>query len=209
MIPRYQRILLWTLVCGCTLLALFLIRGCHQAHKRLTALNDATPIAAPVSATNELVALYVANDADATITPTEARVPLPQDPPLRARALLNYLLAQYSQENSAHPLKSGPAVDDVFLLAKPKKAGSEKSDAGDAEGGKVAVVNLNGAFASNHPSGIECETLTVMSMIGTLHAAMPEVTEIRFLVEGEQRETLAGHSDLTRAYKAVDTSHTR
>jgi hypothetical protein len=36
---------------------------------------------------------------------------------------------------------------------------------------------------------------------------MPEVAEIRFLVEGEQRDTLAGHADLTRSYRAVDTSH--
>jgi len=51
MIPRYQRILFWSLVAGILLMAAFLLHGCQQAHKRLAALNDATPIAAPTTAT--------------------------------------------------------------------------------------------------------------------------------------------------------------
>ena len=43
-------------------------------------------------------------------------------------------------------------------------------------------------------------------MIGTLHANMPQITEVRFLVDGQPRETLAGHADLLRTYTAADTS---
>ena len=53
-----------------------------------------------------------------------------------------------------------------------------------------------------HPSGIETETLTLLSMISTLHANLPSVTEVRFLVDGEVRPTLAGHADLERTYAA-------
>ena len=35
-------------------------------------------------------------------------------------------------------------------------------------GGKLAVVNLHGSFADHHPSGIEAETLTIDSILGTL-----------------------------------------
>ena len=70
MIPRYQRILFWSLVGGISLMAAFLLHGCQQAHKRLEALNDATPIAAPTTASTEDITLYLANDADASITPT-------------------------------------------------------------------------------------------------------------------------------------------
>jgi hypothetical protein len=66
------------------------------------------------------------------------------------------------------------------------------------------VVNLTGAFAASHPSGLEAETLTVLSICGTLHANLPRVTQVRFLVDGQPRPTLAGHADLTRTYLATD-----
>jgi hypothetical protein len=70
------------------------------------------------------------------------------------------------------------------------------------------VVNLTGAFAASHPSGLETETLTVLSICATLHANLPRVTEVRFLVDGQPRATLSGHADLTRTYLAADTAPT-
>ena len=196
MIPRYQRILFWTMVAGILLMSLFLLRGCQQAHKRLTALNDATPIAAPTTASTEEVALYLANDADGTITSTRDQVALPQDSTLRARTLLEHLLAQYSQPNTTHPHQPGQAIDDVFLLTNPDPATP----------GQLAVINLHSAFVDNHPSGILTESLTIQSIVGTLHAALPEITQIRFLVDGQPRDTLAGHADLRASYPAADTT---
>jgi hypothetical protein len=46
--------------------------------------------------------------------------------------------------------------------------------------------------------------LTVLSICGTLHANLPRVTQVRFLVDGQPRATLAGHADLTRTYMAAD-----
>ena len=49
------------------------------------------------------------------------------------------------------------------------------------------MVNLTSTFAASHPSGLETETLTVLSICATLHANLPHVTEVRFLVDGQQR----------------------
>ena len=46
--------------------------------------------------------------------------------------------------------------------------------------------------------------LTVLSICGTLHANLPRVTQVRFLVDGQPRATLAGHADLTGTYLAAD-----
>ena len=73
-------------------------------------------------------------------------------------------------------------------------------------GGKLAVVNLHGSFADHHPSGIEPETLTIDSILGTLYANFPLIEQVRFLVDGQPRETLNGHADLMRAYDVVDTT---
>jgi hypothetical protein len=194
MIPRYQRILFWSLI-GCILLmGAFLMRGCRETHRRLTALNNVNPIAAPTTAAKEEISLYIASDAEATIRPIRSEVALPQDPSLRARMLLEYLLAEYSQSDSAHPLQSGPAINDVFFLSD-----SSRSN-------KTILINLHGSFADNHPSGIEVEQLTLSSIIGTLHSAFPEFTEVRFLVDGQPRPTLSGHASLDRGYPLVDTS---
>jgi hypothetical protein len=196
MIPRYQRILFWSLMGAILLMTAFLLRGCQQAHKRLTALNNESPIAAPTSAASEDVTLYLANDADATITPSAEKTALPQEPTLRARALIEYLLAQYGQPDSTHPIKGGTAVDDVFVLNDPEAKAQ----------GKLAVISLHGDWVANHPSGVEVEDLTLKSIIGTLHGALPEITHVRFLVDGQQRETLAGHAALDRSYPSIDTT---
>jgi hypothetical protein len=203
MIPRYQRILFWSLVGGILLMAAFLLHGCQQAQKRLGAPNDATPIAAPTTASTEDITLYLANDADASITPTTESFALPQEPTVRARTLLEHLLSTYALPNSAHPLQGGPAVDDVFLL--PNSDLDPQSAAGK-QPGQLAVINLRGGFIDNHPSGIQVEALTVQSIIGTLHAALPQITAIRFLVDGQPHDTLAGHADLLHTYPATDTT---
>ena len=126
---------------------------------------------------------------------------LPQEPTTRARALIEHLLADYALPDSKHPLQTGAAVDDVFLLALPIANPPAILPSGAMlapSSGRVAVINLRAAFVENHPSGIEVEDLTVRSIIGTLHSNIPDLTEVRFLVDGQPRETLAGHADLAR-----------
>jgi hypothetical protein len=72
--------------------------------------------------------------------------------------------------------------------------------------GKLAVINLHGSFIDHHPSGIQVETLTLQSIIGTLHAAFPQLEQVRFLVDGQPHDTLAGHADLLHTYPAIDTT---
>jgi hypothetical protein len=225
MIPRYQRILFWILANAILLMALVLLHGCEQAREKLTRHRDETPLAAPVATASETVQLAMADDADGSITLVEREVALPVEPTARTRALLARLIAEYSYKNSAHPLESGPAVDDVFLLDLPlhpptasgsspeQQAGSSQSGADSitaephVAGGQLAVVNLHGTFADHHPSGIEPETLTIDSLVGTLYANFPRIEQVRFLVDGQTRETLSGHADLTHTYPVVNTAN--
>lgn len=212
MIPRYQRLLFWILAGGILLTVLVLLHGCKQAHDKLTELNDATPIAAPTTAEEESFTFYLADDRDGSISLSDRTLALPQEPTTRARALLSRLLAEYSLPGSPHPIPSGPAIADVFLLAPPAATGDtllgqpRTTTIYSVGVPLLAIVNLQGAFAANHPSGIEVEDLTIKSIVGTLHANLPEITEIRFLVDGQPRDTLAGHADLNRTYPAVDTA---
>ena len=208
MIPRYQRILFWTLSALILLMAAFTIHERQKARDRIAATTDPLPYIQPVDAQAESVTLLLANDVDGSILSALRDAALPQEPSLRARALIERLVLEYTLPNSPHPLKPGSAVEDVFLLKQPSTS-PEAIPAllsNDAGNNLLAVVNLRNAFADTHPSSILAESLTIESILGTLHANLPEITRVRFLVDGQPRETLAGHADLLRTYNVADTS---
>jgi hypothetical protein len=214
MIPRYQRVLFYGLLAGIVLMAFFLFYERKRVHDRLTAQDDATPLAAPVETVTEPYTFDLASDMDGSITAVQRQIALPLEPSVKARALLERLVAEYALPESKHPLASGVAVDDVFLLNLPIVSPIRDSNAQDTAApaippgreGQLAVVNLRGSFANDHPSGVEVEMLTIESMLGTLHANFPEIAQVKFLVDGQPRETLAGHADLLRTYPAIDTT---
>jgi len=215
MIPRWQRILFGILLGTSVLMAIYLFHLHHKRREELAALSDATPISAPYTANAETITLSIANDADGSISPTAEQVALPQEQTARARALLEHLLAGYALPNSTHLLTGGPSVDDVFLLPAnvPTAAPADATTAIPVNAAEesenqqlLAVINLHGAFVQGHPSGILPEMLTIQSILGTLHANMPQITQVRFLVDGQPAQTLAGHVDLTHVYTVADTT---
>ena len=196
MIPRYQKIVFFALLVVSIAMAAILVRLRERAHDRLLQGEDVAPTSAPAVAPAEQATLVVANDNDGTLTPEAVSLPLPKDEGARARALLEKLLELYASPGSNHPVAGTPRpVGQVFLLALP---GSDAHPGSAA--GQLAVVNLAGSFADGHPSGIEVEALTVLSICGTLHANLPQITQVRFLVDGAGRKTLAGHAYLSRTY---------
>jgi hypothetical protein len=67
----------------------------------------------------------------------------------------------------------------------------------------IAVIDLNSAFANGHRSGVLEEELTVTSLIQTLNANVPGILRVKILVDGNDRETLAGHADLSDFFDAA------
>jgi len=137
----------------------------------------------PASGPTTLVTLYVASDADGTLRRTQKDVALPQERSERARAVLRTLFANYTQGSSPHPIGAGSDVQDVFLMS-----------------GNTAIVDTSAAFADSHPSGVLVEELTIASIVSTLNANDPQITRVKILVNGKERDTLAGHADLRRFY---------
>jgi len=145
----------------------------------------------PASGPTTLVTLYVASDQDGGLRRSQVNVPFPQERSERARAVLRSLLTTYLQPDSQHPIGAGSDVRDVFLL-----------------GSDTAVVDTNLAFADSHPSGVLAEELTIASMVTTLNANDPQITRVKILVDGKERDTLAGHADLRRFYLASGIGQT-
>jgi hypothetical protein len=195
MIPRYQKIVVLVLLVVSIGMAAVLVRLRERAHDRLLKGEDLAPTTAPAVAPAVQATLIVANDLDGTMITENQSLPLPADGEARARALVEKLLELYAEPGSTHPVPGVPrAVLQVFLLPQPQ----DKADLSPR--GQLAVVNLAGDFADGHPSGILTEALTIESICSTLRANLPQVAEVRFLVDGQSRATLAGHADLTRTY---------
>ena len=211
MIARYQRILFLFLFGSSLLMATYLVY-LHKHNYAEVKNADNTPLEAPEYSAAEQVTLSLANDADGTINDTARSLALPETPAVRARALLEHLLAEYTLPKAAHQVGGGIAVDDVFLVDLPlggnTAAASTKQDDDPLTraGGTLAVVNLRSSWVDAHPSGITSETLTIQSIVGTLHANLPAITKVRFLVDGKPRATLAGNVQLDRTYDASETT---
>lgn len=151
------------------------------------------PVAPPPSGPTETVTLYIADDAAGTLRPQSAQIPLPGGRQQRAEELLRALLRIYQQPGAAHPLAPAADIRSIYLVAP-----------------GAAVIDLNTAFADQHRSGILDEQLTINSLVETLAVNVPGVNRVRILVEGNARETLAGHADLTDFFDArtiVQSTH--
>lgn len=144
------------------------------------------PVAPPISGPTETVTLAVAYDDAGLIHLQSAQIPLPSSRQQRAEELLRALLNIYSDRASPHPLPAGADVRAVYLV-----------DPG------LAVIDINSAFANGHRSGILPEELTVVSLAQTLAANLPGILRVKILVDGQQRDTLAGHADLSGFYDAA------
>ncbi len=225
---RTSRILFWIMIAVIIGMGIKLFAHREERRGRVERLADAAPLDAPYTDA-EPVTFLLANDEDGTISAETRKIALPAETTARARALLDHLVNEYALPGSAHPLEPGSAVDEVFLLPLPIVGHAvDNSLATDANGrvptvpvasdnpnvltpnstaGQLAVIDLRGTFVNQHPSGVEVENLTLLSMIGTLHANLPQIEQVRFLVDGQTRETLAGHADLLRTYPSRDTSN--
>lgn len=201
MIPRHQTVLFVILLLASVIMGAVLWNQLRRAHERLLRGQDAAPTHAPLVAPAEQATLMVANDADNSVQPRILTLPLPQNPEARARAVLGKLLDLYAAPDATHPVPGGASsIAQVFLVPISDDTGKASPTAP-----QLAVVNLTSAFVAGHPSGLQAETLTVLSICATLNANLPNVTQVRFLVDGQTRATLAGHADLTRTYPAAET----
>lgn len=106
-------------------------------------------------------------------------VELPPFPTTRSRA--EALVQRIVEESGTFPEEV--QVLDVFV-----------------SGRGVAVINFTLDLLEGHPGGLHAEELTVYSLSHTLVESLPAIAEVRFLVEGRETETLAGHLDLRSGF---------
>jgi sporulation and spore germination protein len=183
MIPRHFFIALAVLLAAVLGMSIYAWRMRGRVAATPVVPTDTLPVVAPVAGATERVTLYVAYDDLGVLHAQSAQIPLPAVRQQRAEELLRALLALYLDKSSPHPLPPGSDIRSVYLV-----------DPG------LAVIDVNAAFADGHRSGVLAEELTVASLIETLATNIPGISRVKILVEGKQRDTLAGHADLSNFF---------
>jgi hypothetical protein len=183
-IPRHLIIAFAILLAAALGLSLYALHIRKNAAAPLPAAAvDTRPLAPPVAGPSERVVLFIARDDDGTLRGESAQIPMPSGRQQRAEELLRALLSIYLDKSSPHPLGPGSDIRSVYLV-----------DPG------VAVIDVNSAFADTHRSGVLVEQLTVASLIQTIAVNTPNLLKVKILVDGKERDTLAGHADLSSYY---------
>ena len=117
------------------------------------------------------------------LTPVTLELPLSTEPVLRAKQVLNTLLAGPVDAES-RTLPPDAALLAFYILP-------------DGTG----VADFSEELRTSIPSGIQSEQLAVESIVRTLEANVPQVLRLKILIHGQEVDTLAGHLDLTQAFR--------
>jgi spore germination protein GerM len=150
----------------------------EQVRRELTTATPTNPSDPKVKAK-----MYWASDEDeSALAPISLDLALSPDPVLRAKQVLNTLMA-------------GPVNSDLRTLP-PDSALLAFYLLPDGTG----VADFSEALATSTPSGIQSEQLAVDSIARTLEANVPQVKRLKILIHGQELDTLAGHLDLTQMF---------
>jgi len=57
----------------------------------------------------------------------------------------------------------------------------------------TAFIDFSNAIAANHPGGVLNEMATIYSIVDSITYNLPEIKQVKILVGGAEKETLAGH----------------
>jgi hypothetical protein len=150
----------------------------EQARRELTQSVPVNPGEPRVTAK----LFWGSGNSDGTLVESAVELPLSSDPVLRAKQVLNTLLAG-PVDTELRTLPPDAVLLAFYLLP---------------DG--LAIADFSEPLATSTPSGIQSEQLAVDSITRTLEANVPRVQRLKILIHGQEVETLAGHLDLTGTF---------
>ena len=186
--PRWTRWTVFVLLLSVFMAAVYLPslrRHANQLRKSERAQGEALreieqpKIATPTDVKVKAKLFWAMADNQGTLAPVEIELGLSADPVLRAKQVLDTLIAG-PVDSDLRTLPSDAVLLEFYLM----KDGT-------------AIADFSEALATELPSGIQSEQLAVDSLARTLEANVPQVRRMKILIHGQEVDTLAGHLDLT------------
>lgn len=176
-------------VMAAVLAGLFSLRTLHRRVRQLVPTRTteeqerreviAPPIFTPTDVTTPAQLFWISPAATDQLAPVTVQLPLSADPAQRAKQLINELIAN-PPTPAQRTLPPGATLLDFYLLPNGQ-----------------AVADFSDELSTEMPSGILSEWMAVSSIVDTLGANVPQISELKILVHGHEIETLAGHIDMS------------
>jgi hypothetical protein len=94
----------------------------------------------------------------------------------RARQILQDLQTGPQAETMLPPFPKDTKVQDIFI-----------------SGQGTAIIDFSDVLATAHPGGVLNELATIYSIVDSLTYNLPEIKQVKILIGGVEKETLAGH----------------
>lgn len=176
-------------VLTCCLCVIALAMSFYVWQLRKNAVEEPAPtttpevVTTPSNATQKQIVLWLAHDDTGTLSSQSISLAVSSERQRQAEDIVRALFGLYMAKGSPHPLPAGAGVRNIYFV-----------DPG------LVVVDFNSDLATGQTSGVFAEELTVASLAQTLNANMQGIARVKFLVDGKEASTLAGHADLSNIY---------
>ena len=134
------------------------------------------PLYAPTDPPLAVKIFFPQTSGDALLTAEDQTIFKSAELANRARQILQKLQEGPHSETMSESLPKDTKVDDLFI--------SEQA---------TAFIDFSSAIAANHPGGVLNEVATIYSVVDSITYNLPEIKQVKILVGGVEKETLAGH----------------
>ena len=134
------------------------------------------PLYAPTDPPLNVKLFFPAASGEPPLTPEDTKIFKSGELANRAKQILQKLQEGPHSESMFPSLPKDTKVQDLFI--------SEQG---------IAFINFSNTIALNHPGGVLNELATVYSVVDSLTYNLPEIREVKILIGGVEKETLAGH----------------
>jgi hypothetical protein len=134
------------------------------------------PLYAPTDPPLAVKIFFPQTSGDALLTAEDQTIFKSAELANRARQILQKLQEGPHSETMSESLPKETKVDDFFI--------SEQG---------TAFIDFSSAIAANHPGGVLNEMATIYSVVNSLTYNLPEIKQVKILIGGVEKETLAGH----------------
>ena len=134
------------------------------------------PLFAPTDPPMDVKLFYPPANEDTLLTAADDKIFKSGEVSNRAKQILQKLQEGPQLSNLFPSMPKDTKVQDVFI--------SEQG---------TAFVNFSTTITTNHTGGVLNELATVYSIVNSLTYNLPEIKEVKILIGGIEKETLAGH----------------
>lgn len=146
-------------------------------------VDEEEPLADPSRSADREVVLFFAHENRDGLVPERRRIYVTSSLADQARQVIEELIRGPRRALALPVLPRETRLRDVYV---------------DRDG--HAYVDFSAELVQRHPGGSEAEIAALFAVVNSLTYNFDGIRSVRILIDGEERETLAGHLDLTRRY---------